>query len=200
MRGRPEAVLVERVPGHRQRIVDPDRLARDLAPILVDREIGREVRRLAGVEPGRLEVEVLHEQQPGRADRLDGERLALGDHEPLLVTQSGGDGGRDQEQDQPGMGQERRHLRVLVTIAVEIAGPVVGTRLADLEAIPAQHPADAFGRHIRHRRAIGETRIEEGLGLGDPDLGDAAPQPGRPVERADDDGDDQDRQPGAEPH
>ena len=42
---------------------------------------------LAGVEAGRLEVDVLDEQQAGRADRLDGQRAALGDDEALLVAE-----------------------------------------------------------------------------------------------------------------
>ena len=89
MRRRSEAVLVERVAGHRQRVVDPDRLARDLLAVLVDRQVGREVARLAGLEAGRLEVEVAHEEEARRPDRLDREGLALGDDETLLVTEAG---------------------------------------------------------------------------------------------------------------
>ena len=47
VRRRPEPVLVERVAADRQRVVDPDRLARDLAAVLVDGEVGREVGGLA---------------------------------------------------------------------------------------------------------------------------------------------------------
>ena len=73
VRRRSEPVLVERVAADGQRVVDPDRLARDLAAVLVDGEVGREVGRLAGVEAGRLEVEVPDEQEAGRPDRLDGQ-------------------------------------------------------------------------------------------------------------------------------
>ena len=99
MRRRPEPVLVEGVAGDRQRVVDPDGLARDLLAVLVDREVGREVGRRAGVEAGRLEVEVPDEEQAGRADRLDRQRLALGDDETLLVAEPRGRRGRDEEQD-----------------------------------------------------------------------------------------------------
>ena len=61
-------------------------------------------------------------------------------------------------------------------------------------------PPDVVGREAAvHRGAVGQDRIEERLGLGDADVADAAPQPGRPVERADDDRDDQHDQRGAEP-
>ena len=53
---------------------------------------------LAGLEPGRLEVEVLDQQQAGRADRLDRERLALGDDQALLVAEPRRHRGGDQEQ------------------------------------------------------------------------------------------------------
>ena len=45
----------------------------------------------------------------------------------------------------------------------------------------------------------GRRGSKNGSGLVDPDLGHAAPQLGRPIERADDDRDDQDHEPGAEP-
>ena len=44
---RPEPVLVERVAADRQRVVDPDRLARDLLAVVVDGQVGREVGRPA---------------------------------------------------------------------------------------------------------------------------------------------------------
>ena len=139
MRRRPEPVLVERVAADRQRVVDPDRLARDLLAVAVDRQVGREVGRLAGVEAGRLEGDVLDQQQPGRADRLDRQRAPFGDDEALLVAEPGGRGGRDQEQDQTEVGEQRRELGVLVAVAVEVARAVLGGRLADAEAVPPQH-------------------------------------------------------------
>ena len=50
-----------------------------------------------------------------------------------------------------------------------------------------------------HRRPVGQDRVEERLRLVDPDVADAPPQPRRPVERADDDRQDQDDERGAEP-
>ena len=50
---------------------------------------------MAGVEAGRLEVEVLDQQQAGRADRLDRQRLALGDDQALLVAEPRGHRRRD---------------------------------------------------------------------------------------------------------
>ena len=87
-----------------------------------------------GLEAGRLERDVLDQQQPGRPDRLDGQRLALGDDEALLVAQPRRGGGRDEEQDQPEVGEQRRHLGVLVAVAVEEARAVRVGRLADAEA------------------------------------------------------------------
>ena len=88
-------------------------------------------RRLAGLEEaGRLEAEVLHEEQSRCPDGLDGERVAFGDDQSLLVAERRGDGRRDEEEDQPEVGQQRRHLRVLVAVAVEVVRPV-DLRLAD---------------------------------------------------------------------
>ena len=96
VRRRPEAVLVERVAADRERVVHPDRLAGDLAAVLEDAEVGREVGRLAGLEEARrLEPVVLHEQQAGRPDRLDRQRVALGDDEALLVAEPPGHDARD---------------------------------------------------------------------------------------------------------
>ena len=50
-----------------------------------------------------------------------------------------------------------------------------------------------------HRGAVRQPGVEEGLGLGDPDLANAAPQPGRPVERADHDRQDEHDERRAEP-
>ena len=142
MRRRPEPVLVERVAGDRQRVVDPDRLARDLLAVLEDGQVGREVGRLAGVEAGRLEVDVLDQQQARRPDRLDGQRLALGDDQALLVAEARGGRGRDEEQDQPGVREQRRHLGVLVAVAVEEARAVRLGRLADAEPVAPQDRVD----------------------------------------------------------
>jgi hypothetical protein len=88
VRRRPEPVLVERVAADRQRVVDPDDLARDLPAVLVDGEVGGEVARVAGVEAWGVEAEVPHEKQVRRADGLHGEGLALGHHEALLVPET----------------------------------------------------------------------------------------------------------------
>ena len=154
--------------------------------------------RLAGLEePGRLEAEVLDEEQARRPDRLDGERVALGHDQALLVAERRRHDRGDEEQDQPEVGQQRRHLRVLVPIAVEVADPV-DLRLAELEAMPAQRRPDARRRPTPVIAArSGQRRHEERVGLDDPDLGRLAPQPRRPVERADDDRDDEDEQPDA---
>ena len=113
--------------------------------VLVDREVGGEVRRLAGVEARRLEVEVLDQQQAGRADRLDRERAAHRDDQALLVAEARGDGGGDQEGDQAGVRQQRRQLRVLVPVAVHEVPAVGGRRLAHVQAVPAQHGPDVLG-------------------------------------------------------
>ena len=118
---------------------------------------------------------------------------------PCSSPEPRGHGRGDQEDDQAGMGQQGRHLGVLVAVAVQEAGAAGVRRLADVEAVLAQDGPDAVRRHAVHRGAVGQDRVEEGLGLGDPDVADAAPQLGRPIERADDDRGDEDDQPGAEP-
>jgi hypothetical protein len=135
-------VLVERIARDRQRIVDPDRLAGDLLAVLEDREVGREVGGLAGLEAGCLEVEVLDQEQAGRADRLDRQGLALGDDQALLLSEALRHRGRLEEGDQPEVGQQGRHLRVLVAVAVEVADAATVGRLADVEAVSAED-----GRH-----------------------------------------------------
>ena len=65
--------------------------------------------------------------------------------------------------------------------------------------LPPQDGVDRVRRDPVHRRAIGEPRVEVGLGLGDPDVAHAAPQLRRPIEGADHDRDDQHHQRGAEP-
>ena len=152
------------------------------------------------VEAGRLEVEVLDQQQAGRADRLDRERAALGHDEPLLVAEPRGHRGGDQEEDEAGVREQRRHLRVLVAVAVEVARAVVG------RSPRGRGSRCAAGRSARRRprppsiaARSGRMRVEERLRLGDPDVADAAPQPRRPVERADDDRDDEHDERGAEP-
>ena len=140
--------------------------------VLVDRQVGREVGRRPGVEAGRLEVEVLDQQQARRPDRLDGQRLALGDDQALLVAEPRRGRGRDQEEDQPGVREQRRQLRVLVAIAVDEARAVGVGRLADAEAVAPQDGADGLDRDAVHRGAVGEPRVEVGLRLGDPDVAD----------------------------
>ncbi len=108
---RPEPVLVERVAADRQRVVDPDRLVGHLLAVLVDREVGGEVRRPARVEAGGVEAEVAHEEQPRRPDRLHRQRVALGDDQALLVAQPRRHRRGHQEQHEAGVGEQRGHLR-----------------------------------------------------------------------------------------
>ena len=191
----PEAVLVERVASDRQRVVHPDRLAGDLLAIAVDRQVGREVGGIAGLEAGRLEVEVLDEQQAGRADGLDRQRLALGDHQALLVAQPGGHRGREQEQDQAEVGEQRRELRVLVPVAVDEPRPVRRLGLTDAgshacERRAGRRPADTS----RIAARSGSFGSKNGSGWTTRDVRTAAPQPGHPVERAAHDRDDEDNE------
>ncbi len=187
MRGGPEPVLVERVPADRERVVDPDRLAPDLRTIPVDRQVRGEVAGLATRQARCLEAQVLDQQQSRRPDRLDRERLPFRDHQALFVTKSRRDGSRDEEQDQAEVGQQRGHLRVLVPVAVEESTAILVGGLADTEAVAAQDRPQVHVRHTGHRGPIRQDRIEERLRLGDTHLGHAAPQPGRPIQRADDD-------------
>ncbi len=92
------------------------------------------------------------------------------------------------------MGEERRHLRVLVAIAVDMARAVGVGRLAHPEPTPAYDARDVGRTDPRHRRAVRQARVEEGLRLGDPDRRHVPPQPRRPIEGADDDRDDEDDQ------
>ena len=196
---RPEAVLVEREPGHRQRVIHPDDLAGKQLTVAVDGEVGREVRRLAARQPRGLEPEALDDEQPGRSDRLDRDGVAARHDEPLLHAEPARDGRREQEQDEPGVGEQGRHLRELVAVAVEVAHPVLAVGLADAEPMAAQRLADGRSVRARHDRPVRQLRIEIAVGLGDPDLDRLAPHPRRPVERADDDRDEEHDERATEP-
>ena len=170
VRGGAEPVLVEGVATHRQRVVDTDRLAGDLLPISVDGQVGREVGRLARVEAGRLEVDVLDQQQAGRPDRLDGQGFALGHDQALLVAQPRGRSGGHEEGDQPGVREQGRHLGELVAIAIQEPRARRIGRLANVEPVPSQDRPDRLGRDPVHRGAVGEARVEVGLRLDDPNV------------------------------
>ena len=199
MRRGPEAVLVERVALHRQRVVHADRLARDLLPVAIDRQVRREVGGIAGGHARSIEAQVLDEQQAGRADGLDRERLALRDHQALLVAQPGADRGREQEGDQAEVREQRRELRVLVPVAVDEARPVVGHGLAKPEATLAKDAPDGVRRHVAHLCAVRQLRVEERVRLIHAHVRHAAPQAGDPVDRAAHDREHEDDQRGAEP-
>ena len=97
------------------------------------------------------------------------------------------------------MREQRRHLRVLVAVAVEEPPAVLVGRRPDAEAVAPQDRADIRFGHAGHRCAVGQDRVEERLRLGDPDFGDPAPQSWRAVQGADHDRDDQHEQRRAEP-
>ena len=156
---------------------------------------------LAGLEAGRLEVEVLDQQQAGRPDRLDGQRLALGDDQALLVAEPRGRPPR-----RPGTATSPAWVNSVAILVYWWRSPyrkrraVGGGRLADLEAVAGA------GRRGRRRPATpaiaarsGRRGSKNGSGWTTRMSADAAPQPRRPVERADDDRDDQHDEPGAEP-
>ncbi len=77
--------------------------------------------------------------------------------------------------------------------------PVGVGGLAHVEAVLPQDRPDAVGADPVHGRTVGQAWVEEGLGLGDPDLTDTAPQPRGPVERADHDRQDEHDEGRAEP-
>ena len=202
VRRRPEAVLVERVAADRQRVVDPDRLARDLLAVLVDREVGREVASPGRCRsPGASKSRFFTSSSPGVPIGWTVSDSPSGDDQALLVAEPRGHGRGDQEQDQPGVGEQRRHLRVLVAVAVQEAS--CRRRRSPRgrgNGCAAGRPRTSVGRRRPSIAArSGSARVEVRLGLGDADVADAAPQLGRPVERADDDRDHEHGQPGAEP-
>ena len=195
----PEAVLVERESRDAQRIVDADDLAGEQLAVPVDREVGREVRGLARIEPGRLEPIAPEDEEAGRPDRLHRDRLAPGDDEAFLDPEPARDGGRHEEQDEAGVREQRRHLRVLVAIAVDVTDPVAAGLLAHPEAVPAEDRGERRGVYAAEGRPIGQPRVVIRVGLGDADVARLSPQAGRPVERADDDRDEEKDERAAEP-
>ena len=181
---------MERVAVDRQRIVDADDLVRDLLAVLVHGEVRREVRGVAGVEARGLELEVAHQQQARRADRLHGQRLALGHDQPLLVAQPRGHRRGDEEHDEARVGEQRGHLRPAVAIAVEVRR--AGRGLApDDEPVAAQDPRRRVGVDAREDRPVRERGVVVGVGLDDPDVRRLAPESRQPVDRARDDRQDQ---------
>ena len=188
VRRRAEPVLVERVAADGQRVVDPDRLARDLAAVLVDGEVGREVGGLARVETGRLEVDVLDQQQAGRPDRAG--------RSACCPRPRRGPAPRPRREVTAAAIRNRMRPRWVSSVAIlvywwrspytkRVPSSAVASRT--WKPLRRRTAPDVAGRHAVHRGPIGQARIEVRLGLGDPDVADAAPQAGRPVERAHDD-------------
>ena len=150
-------------------------------------------------KPGRLELEVAHQQQARRADRLHGQRLALGHDQPLLVAQPRGHRRGDEEHDEARVGEQRGHLRPAVAIAIEVRRP--GRGLApDDEPVAAQDPGRRVGVDAREDGPVRERGVVVGVGLDDPDVRRLAPESRQPVDRARDDRQDQHHEPDAEPH
>ena len=128
----------------RQRVVDPV-VFRAISGRPGKREVGHES--VGGrSRTRRIERDVLDQQETWRADRLDRQRLALGDDQALLIAKSRRGSGRDEEEDQPGVREQRRHLGVLVTIAIQEARAVGVGRLPDAEAVAPQDGVDRVRR------------------------------------------------------
>jgi hypothetical protein len=70
------------------------------------------------------------------------------------------------------VGEQRRHLGVLVAIAVDVRRSVIGRRFADGEASASQGGGDVRGRDPAHLGTVGQAPVEERLGLGNPHLAD----------------------------
>ena len=100
--------------------------------------------------PGASKPRFLTSSRPGVPIGWTVSDSPSGDHQALLVAEPRGHRGRDEEQDQPEVGEQRRHLRVLVAIAVDVHGAVVGADLADPEAAAAH---DAGQRPPPRRRS-----------------------------------------------
>ena len=133
-RGRPEVVLVERVALDLERVVDPDRLVGDLLAVPVDRELRREVAGLAGLEEARR-----LERRGSSRRGGPGEPIGWTVSEPPSTSSSGCSSpnlvvtaAATMNRISPRWVKQRRQLRVLVAIAVEIgASPSAVGLLAD---------------------------------------------------------------------
>ena len=196
--GRAEPVLVEGGPGDREGVVHADRLAGDLAPVAEDREVGREVGEAAGRRARRLEAVVLRHEEPGGPDRLDGGDPAVRHDERRLEAEAARDGCRHEEEDQPDVREDRRELRVLVPVSVEV-GPSLRLLLPDPVARPPERTGDRLGVEPVGERPPGEPRVEVGVGLDHPDLVGRCPEAREPVDRADHDREEEDDEREAEP-
>ena len=102
-----------------QRIVDPDRLARQLLAILVDGQVSAEVGEGAVSPLGRREVVDLEEQVARRADGPHRGRLPLPHEDDGLEAQHRGHRPGHEEQHQASVREQRGQLLVLVAIAVD---------------------------------------------------------------------------------
>ena len=97
------------------------------------------------------------------------------------------------------MGQQGRQLDPAVAVAVQVGRSVgVGDR-SDAEMMRPEDRPNGIRAEPVHGRPIGQARVVERLRLDDPDVARLAPQPGRAVEGAAHDRDDQDHQRRAEP-
>ena len=77
-------------------------------------------------KPGASKPRFLTSSRPGVPIGWTVSDSPSGHDQPLLVAEARGHGGRDEEQDQPEVGEQRRHLRVLVAVAVDVRGPSSG--------------------------------------------------------------------------
>jgi len=92
-------------------------------------------------------------EQAGRADGLHGSRLARPEDEACLRAEPAGHPGRDEEQDQSEVREQRGHLRVPVSVAVHVA---VSARLLDPdgEPVPTENGGHVRLAHSAHGGAV----------------------------------------------
>ena len=118
---------------------------------------------------------------------------------PCSSPEPRGDGRRDEEQHEPGVGEQRRELHPAVAVAVEVRR-AVGDLAADDEPVAAQDRGDVVGAATPAISArSGSVGSKNGSGWTTRMSARLAPQPRGPVERAGDDREDQHDEPDAEP-
>ena len=178
-----------------ERVVDLDRLAGDLLAVLVDGEVGREVAWPAVSGPGASNPKFFTTSSPGVPIGWTVDVRPPATTSPCSTPNRQVTAAATRNRISPRWREQRRHLRLLVAIAVEVVD-AVDLGLADAELLAAEHRPDGARRRRRSSpRGPAARGSKNGSGWTTRISRRLAPQPRRAIERADDDRDDQHDQP-----
>ena len=151
VRRRPEPVLVERVAADRERVVDPDRLRGDLLrrPGTRARSVVKSLAWPVSRNPGASNPRFCTSSRPGVPIGWTVSESPSATTRPCSSPSRARHRGRDEEQDQPDVADQRRQLRPAVAVAVDVRRRRRPPRLADDEPVAPEDRRD--GRRVDAR-------------------------------------------------